>query len=252
MRPVGATQDGGHGAPYGGRHEPMTASSGMRHPLQLVRLLQLASPTLPVGAYSYSQGLESAVASGTVCDERSAAAWIDDALTLAITRFEGPMLMRMLAAAERREAEALQRLNTVFLASRETAELRAETVQMGRSLCRLLAELESTRALVPLLDPLREPAYPCAWACAAVAFELPHDEAYAGYLWSWAENQVMAAIKLVPLGQSAGQRMLAQLALRITSLAAADCGDEMPVNFAPGLAIASSMHESQYSRLFRS
>ena len=124
---------------------------------------------------------------------------------------------------------------------------------MGRSLCRLLGELESTHALLPLLDPLREPSYPCAWACAAVAFAVPHDQAYGAYLWSWAENQVMAAIKLVPLGQSAGQRLLVQLASRIAALASeASGGDDILVNFAPGLAIASSMHETQYSRLFRS
>ena len=223
-----------------------------RNRLQLLRLLQLASPTLPVGAYSYSQGLESAVANGTVFDETSAAAWIDDALTLVITRFEGPMFLQMLAAVESRAITELHRLNALFLASRETAELRAETIQMGRSLCRLLRELECTRALAPLLDPLREPSYPCAWACAAVAFELPHADAYTGYLWSWAENQVMAAIKLVPLGQSAGQRLLASLASRVADLVSRNDSEDMLTNFAPGLAIASSMHETQYSRLFRS
>ena len=218
-----------------------------------MRLLQLASPALPVGAYSYSQGLETAVESGIVCDERSAAAWIDDALTLVMARFEGPMLSRMLDAAERHDADALHVLNALFLASRETAELRAETVQMGRSLRRLLGELEETQVVTALLLPLQEPSYPCVWACAAVAFELAHDEAHAGYFWSWAENQVMAAIKLVPLGQSAGQRILAKLALRIAALARDASGDEeLLANFAPGLAIASSRHETQYSRLFRS
>ena len=233
-------------------HETMTAATHLRS-LQLVRLLQLASPALPVGAYSYSQGLESAVAGGTVCDERSAATWIDDALTLVMARFEGPMLSRMLAAAEHRDADALYGLNTRLLASRETTELRAETVQMGRSLCRLLRELEHTQSMAALLARLLEPSYPCVWACAAVAFEIPHDEAYAGYLWSWAENQVMAAIKLVPLGQSAGQRLLVSLASGIAALAdAPDFDDDLLANFAPGLAIASSRHETQYSRLFRS
>ena len=218
-----------------------------------MRLLQLASPTLPVGAYSYSQGLESAVASGTVFDEPSAAAWIDDALTLVIARFEGPLLLRMLAAAETRAVSELHRLNALFLASRETAELRAESVQMGRSLTRLLGELQAARAPVALLERLHEPSYPCAWACAAVAFELACDEACHAYLWSWAENQVMAAIKLVPLGQSAGQRLLVALGARIAQLARnASDGDAIYANFAPGLAIASSMHETQYSRLFRS
>jgi urease accessory protein len=218
-----------------------------------VRLLQLASPALPVGAYSYSQGLESAVESGVVRDEHSAGAWIDDALTLVMARFEGPMLSRMLEAVERRDADALHMLNAQFIASRETAELRAETVQMGRSLCRLLGELQQTQPVAALIAPLQEPSYPCAWACAAVALELAHDEAYTGYLWSWAENQVLAAIKLVPLGQSAGQRILVRLSSRIALLAAAPCrDDDWLANFAPGLAIASSRHETQYSRLFRS
>ena len=220
--------------------------------LPLLRLLQLVSPALPVGAYSYSQGLESAVESGIVRDEKSAAAWIEDGLTLVVARFEGPMFLRMLAAAERRDANALCDLNASFLAGRETAELRAETVQMGRSLCRLLGEIEETRPVTATLERLQEPSYPCAWACAAAAFEVGHDAAYAGYLWSWAENQVLAAIKLVPLGQSAGQRTLARLASRIAALAPKPDGDDLLANFAPGLAIASSDHETQYSRLFRS
>ena len=220
---------------------------------QLLGLLQLASPTLPVGAYSYSQGLESAVESGTVFDEMSAADWIEDVLTLVIARFEGPMLLRMLDAAERGLTADLHALNANFLASRETAELRAETVQMGRSLCRLLKELEHARGVDPLLRRLHEPSYPCAWACAAIAFELPYDEAYTAYLWAWSENQVLAAIKLVPLGQSAGQRMLVRLSTRISLLAASpQIGDDALSNFSPGLAIASSRHETQYSRLFRS
>src|SRR5262245_49848324 len=119
----------------------MTAAAS-RNRLQLLRLLQLASPTLPVGAYSYSQGLESAVARGVVIDEHSTGAWIDDTLTLVTTRFEGPTLLSMLTAADDRNASELHRLNALFLASRETAELRAETIQMGRSLRRLLSELE--------------------------------------------------------------------------------------------------------------
>ena len=225
-----------------------------RSPLQLIRLLQLASPVLPVGAYSYSQGLESAVETGTVRDESSAAVWIDDALMQVVARFEGPILLRMLAAMAQSEPDELYALNRLFLASRESAELRAETVQMGRSLSRLLGELEQTGPSAAVLGALEEPAYPCAWACAAVAFELTHAEAYAGYLWSWTENQVLAAVKLVPLGQSAGQRILAQLASRISSIAttAENSAEQQLTNFAPGLAIASSMHETQYTRLFRS
>ncbi len=232
-------------------HSAVTAQSLDVH--GLVRLLQLASATLPVGAYSYSQGLESAVESGIVTGETSALAWIEDALALVTASFEGPMLKRMLDAVQLAAVADLNALNAIFLASRETAELRAETVQMGRSLCRLLAEIEDTRPLLKLVGELPEPSYPCAWACAANAFHVPRAHAYGAYLWAWAENQVMAAVKLVPLGQSAGQRMLVRLGSLISVLAgAADCDDEHLSNFAPGLALASTAHETQYSRLFRS
>ena len=231
-------------------------SAGTAHTLDahgLVRLLQLASPTLPVGAYSYSQGLESAVESAIVTDEASALAWIEDTLAFVTASFEGPLLKGMLDAVLRGAAADLNSLNAIFLAGRETAELRAETVQMGRSLCRLLAEIDDMRPVLPLVGALREPSYPCAWACAAVAFNVPCAHAYCAYLWAWAENQVLAAVKLVPLGQSAGQRMLVQLGHVISTLAAAaDSDDECLSNFAPGLALASTAHEVQYSRLFRS
>lgn len=220
--------------------------------VQLLRLLQLASPTLPVGAYSYSQGLESATEAGVVRDEASAGAWIEDMLAFAIAGFEGPMFVRMLAAACPGDGDQLAALNADFLASRETAELRAETVQMGRSLTRLLRETQAERSLLALLDGLEEPSMPCAWACAAQAFALPPALAYPAYLWAWTENQVMAAVKLVPLGQSAGQRLLLKLAAAIALHAEASPQDDALANFAPGLALASSAHETQYSRLFRS
>jgi urease accessory protein len=220
---------------------------------QLMRLLQLSSPTLPVGAYSYSQGLEWAAAQGTVHDEASARTWIEDLLRFSIASFELPCLMQMLEAARLDDALALRRLNSMFLASRESAELRAETVQMGRSLVRLFGELQQTHQVRSLLDGMPEPAYPCAWACAAVAFELPQAQCRAAYTWAWIENQVLAAIKLVPLGQSAGQRML----LALTSLGAELCEEPLAAiedwtSFAPGFGLASIAHETQYTRLFRS
>lgn len=229
------------------------AATAAQSRLRLMRLLQLASPVLPVGAYSYSQGLEQAVEIGIVSDEASAAAWIADALELSFTAYEGPVLVRMLAAAGRAAKDELHGLNAEFLASRESAELRAETVQMGHSAARLLAEMAETRPVLVLLSGLEQPSYPCAWACAATAFELPAEDAYAAYLWSWLENQVMAAVKLVPLGQSAGQRMLARLgATAAMHVAHAERPPETWTNFAPGLALASVLHETQYSRLFRS
>ena len=202
---------------------------------KLARLLQLVSPTLPVGAYSYSQGLESAIEAGIVKDAASAEQWTADVLELSVARIELAVLRRQLEGPT-------QETNDLFLASRETAELRAETLQMGQSLAKLLAELG-------IEVPIEEPALPTAFACAARAWSIaPHDAAV-GYLWAWLENQVMAAIKAVPLGQTAGQKMLLELGGRLDEIARRE---PQWTNFAPGLAVLSARHESQYSRLFRS
>lgn len=202
----------------------------------LVRLLQLASPALPVGAYSYSQGLEAAVEARIVQDAASAEGWIADALELAMGRFEAPVLWRMMQG---------EVLNDLFLGSRETAELRAETVQMGYSLKRLVSQLDLGEV------PEAEPAYPSAYAFAVERMKLDPREALLAYLWSWLENQVMAAVKAVPLGQTAAQKILLCLGERLPGIARRAETAE-PVNFTPGLAVLSARHETQYSRLFRS
>jgi urease accessory protein len=209
----------------------------------LVRLLQLASPTLPVGAYSYSQGLESAIDAGIVHDAPSAGRWIGDVLEFSVAGMELPVLFKMLE-----NKEALAHWNAIFLASRETAELRAETVQMGYSLNRLLPELGIEPAAI------EEPAFPAAFAAAVNAWQIDPHDALQAYLWSWLENQVMAAVKAVPLGQTDGQKLLLSLGERIAPLAAraAAMSDDELGNFAPGLALLSSRHETQYSRIFRS
>jgi urease accessory protein len=201
--------------------------------MNLPRLLQLASPTLPVGAYSYSQGLEAAVEAGIVKDAASAERWIADVLEITVARSDAPLLWRMLHGEDR---------NEVFIASRETAELRAETLQMGHSLCRLLAELG-----VPGV-PQGDVAFPTAYALAARSWDIDPRAALLAYLWSWLENQVMAAVKLVPLGQTAGQKILLSLGPRLEKFAR----ESEFSNFAPGLAVLSARHETQYSRLFRS
>ena len=200
--------------------------------MNLARLLQLASPALPVGAYSYSQGLEAAVEAGIVHDAATAEQWIGDVLEFAVA----PMDAKIIVDSMEKQID----LNELYLASRETAELRAETVQMGYSLCRLLGELGVADV------PQGEVAFPVAFAFAARSWGFPAEEAVQAYLWSWLENQVMAALKAVPLGQTAGQKMLLSLSGRLS------CEKENFVNFAPGLAVLSSNHETQYSRLFRS
>lgn len=225
---------------------------------RLARLLQLASPTLPVGAYSYSQGLESAVETGVVHDAASAQNWIADVLELSMASMEAPVLLRLIRAWAQADFAAVEYWNALFLASRETAELRAETVQMGYSLTRLLNELgesgEAVASSFAQLHGIDEPAFPTAYACAAAHWRIESSPALIAYLWSWSENQVMAALKAVPLGQTDGQRSLLALGARLDTIAqtAAARTDNELGNFAPGLAMFSSRHETQYSRLFRS
>lgn len=218
----------------------------------LVRLLQLASPALPVGAYSYSQGLEAAVEAGLVKDGESAGRWIGEVLELSVASLEAPLLARLLEAFAAGDRAAASRWNDEFLASRESAELRAETVQMGYSLRRLAKELDLPGAAG--LEAFEEVSFPAAFAAVAAGWSIPREEAVAAYLWAWAENQVMAALKAVPLGQTDGQRVLLSLGARLPAAARAalSAQDGDLVNFAPGLAILSSRHETQYSRLFRS
>jgi urease accessory protein len=209
--------------------------------VNLSKLLQLASPTLPVGAYSYSGGLEAAVEAGVVKDAASAEQWIGDVLEFSVARMEAPMLLGFLSGD-------FVQTNEEFLASRETAELRAETVQMGYSLNRLIKDLGIGEV------PLEEPSFPAAFAFAATHWKIEPEAALQAYLWAWIENQVMAAVKAVPLGQTDGQRMLLGLGERISALIPKilSMKDEDVGNFSPGLALLSSRHETQYSRLFRS
>lgn len=207
--------------------------------MNLAKLLQLASPALPVGAYSYSGGLEAACEAGIVTDAASAERWIGDVLAFSVARMELPLLARMMTDMA---------WNETFLASRETAELRAETVQMGYSLNRLFKDLGLGEV------PVEQPSFPAAFAYAAAKWAIAPEAALQAYLWAWIENQVMAAVKAVPLGQTDGQRILLSLGNLLPSLTskAMQMEDEDVGNFAPGLAMLSSQHETQYSRLFRS
>lgn len=224
--------------------------------LQLARLLQLASPALPVGAYTYSQGLEWAVESGLIRDEASAGRWIADLLTHGIGRYEAPLVFALMTAWTAAEQTTIRRLNDEFLASRETAELRAETAQMGFSLRRLVRDLRdaSLAGVGETVETLPEVAFPVVWAGIAATWKIDPSAALTAYLWAWAENQVMAALKAVPLGQASGQRLLAELGGRIPDIAvdALKLPESEWSNFTPAFAIACARHETQYSRLFRS
>ena len=216
--------------------------------MNLAKLLQLASPTLPVGAYSYSGGLEAACEEGAVTDAASAERWIGGVLEFSMARMEVPILFSFILNFSKKDISKIENSNQFFLASRESAELRAETVQMGYSLNRLFKDLGLGEV------PVEEPSFPAAFAYAAAQWKIEPEAALQAYLWAWLENQVMAAVKAVPLGQTDGQRMLLSLGNRIEELVkrAMQMKDEEIGNFAPGLALLSARHETQYSRLFRS
>jgi urease accessory protein len=221
----------------------------------LLHLLQLASPSLPIGAYSYSQGLESALESGTVKDEATARIWIVDALHHVVARFEAPILWRLLQAFAARDADAIHTWTETFIAARDTAEFRAETIQMGYSLTRLMTDLQiADDGLLGLLQAQSEVPLPTALAYAAVALQVPPEAALLGMLFSWAENQVLACVKSVPLGQVSGQRLLLSLApeLEAATRQAQELQDDELSNWSPGLSLLSMQHEVQYSRLYRS
>lgn len=223
--------------------------------LALTRLLQLASPMLPVGAYSYSQGLEWAIEEGTVHNAVSAEEWIGDVLEFSLASFELPLLWRMCHAWQAEDQQQLNYWNDFFIAGRETAESHAETLQMGYSLRRLLESLNDEQKL-PLeqLQQITPITFPASYACAVVSWQIPFVAALQAYVWSWIENQISAAMKAIPLGQTDGQRTLFALAGRLPQLIEDSCrvADDEISNFAPGLTFAGCRHETQYSRLFRS
>lgn len=221
----------------------------------LLHLLQLASPSLPIGAYSYSQGLEAALEQGLVKDAATARAWIVDTLHDVVARFEAPILWRLLQAFATRDADAVAHWTETFVAARDTAEFRAETIQMGYSLARLVQELEVGDAgLRALLEAQPEVPLPTALACAAVGLDVPAEAALLGALFAWAENQVLVCVKSVPLGQVAGQRLLLSLQPELERAARTAQGldDDQLSNWSPGLSLLSMQHEVQYSRLYRS
>lgn len=233
---------------------PITSTEAMRL-AELTALLHLASPALPIGAFSYSQGLEAAVEARWIVDADSARAWMEDGLQHVLARAELPFIAHQLERWRRHDADALAAADRQFRASREAAELRRETEQMGWSLKQLALALEwgdeARRATLAALTPLSQPT---AFAFAAAAHEISTDAALAAYAFAWAENQVAAAIKAVPLGQLAGQRMLvAARAVIDDAVALALATPPEGINtFSPMLGVFSARHETQYSRLFRS
>jgi len=223
----------------------------------LLQLIWLASPALPVGGFSYSEGLEAAIDQGLVHHEASCTQWLTDQLLLTQARGDMAAIAQAVPAWQAMDTARLQQLNAWVLATRESSEMRLQTVQMGKSLLDWLRNLQghcpaSPEALQCLAD--LPPTYPLAYALALACTQAPLDQALQAYAFGWAENMTQAALKAVPLGQSSGQRMLAVLARTIPEAVhtALTRTDETRQAFSPMLAILSSRHETQYSRLFRS
>jgi urease accessory protein len=220
--------------------------------LATLRLLQLVSPALPVGAFAYSEGLEAAVHAGAVRDEASAGRWIRGRLGHGVARTDGPLLARLHAAWTAGDDDAVLRWTHVAGALRETRQLRDADRDMGQALARLLAALDIAGARPWITRP--GATFPTLFALAAVRWAISAEAAIAGLLWSWLEAQTTAAIKLVPLGQTAGQRLLLAAADDIPAAVAAAlaCADDDLGAVTPGAAIAAAHHETLEVRLFRS
>lgn len=221
----------------------------------LMRLMWLASPALPVGGFSYSEGLEAAVEAGHVHDEASAGRWVLDQLALGLGRADLPLLAQAYGAWHSSDLPRITALNDWVRRTRESSEFRQQTEQMGRSLHDWLRQRAPGDERVAFLGQLSPaPTWPMAFALAALHAGATAREALIACAFGWAENMVQAALKAVPLGQSAGQRILDQAVEAIgpvvdTALATPDDARRA---FTPMLAILSAQHEAQYSRLFRS
>jgi urease accessory protein len=216
----------------------------------LLQLIWLASPALPIGGFSYSEGLESAVDRGLVGDEKSATQWLADQLHLTLARSDLAVIGEAIPAWREGNVEGVERLNDWIMHTRESSESRQQTEQMGRSMVEWLKSVQpqtAARATHPL-------SYPLAFALAASACDATPRECLLAFAFGWAENMMQSAIKSVPLGQSAGQRILLRLAHEIPAAvdAALALPDDRRQAFSPMLAILSAQHEAQYSRLFRS
>ena len=231
-------------------------------PSSLLQLIWLASPALPVGGFSYSEGLEAYIYRAQVAPENIAndttndwlVNWLCDQLHLSLTRGDLAVIAQAIPAWRNSDLNRISELNDWLLQTRETSELRAQAEQMGRSLCNWLRNHDGINTAQLAQCEQLPPTYPIAFALAAAQLDASVSDCLLTYAFGWAENMVQAAIKSVPLGQTAGQRILARLSQHIPAAVqtAIDLPDDERQAFSPMLAILSSQHETQYSRLFRS
>ncbi len=224
-------------------------------PSALLHLMRLASPSLPVGGFSYSDGFEAACEAGIATTEPAALGWLLDQLHLALARADLAAVAHATRAWRRHDAARIAELNAWLTTTRETSESRQQGEQMGRSLAQWLRQQAVPDVRLATLSALEPaPTWPIAFALAGATVTAPIRDVLLAFAAGWAENMAQAAMKTIPLGQAAGQRILAGLSAAIPDAVAAASRlplDEMQA-FTPMLAILSSQHEAQYSRLFRS
>jgi urease accessory protein len=223
----------------------------------LLRLLQLASPALPVGAFSYSEGLEMLVYQQRITTQAQLRHWLEQELRHGAIRLDGALMLRCHRVSATGDWSELLSWNQWLSVSRETEELRLQSEQMGRSLLRLLLQLTPPLGMPePILAQLQGDHchFATAFGLAAAHWAIAQEPALLGYLQSWATNLVAAAVKLIPLGQTVGQQLLFDLqpALVQASQMIPQLQDDDLETCGWGLSLASMEHEMQYSRLFRS
>lgn len=237
------------------RIQIITMNINMASPVKLNRLLQLCSANLPVGGFSFSQGLEYATEMGWVNNQKSTFEWIELNLNESIARTDLALLKRLYLALENNDFESFKEHNQHLIACRESSELRLADVAMGKALIRLLKQLDTVDS-----EPYRElfkqaqSSFVSVFAIAAYLFQLDLISAQSGYCWTYLDNQVAAATKLVPLGQTQAQNLLFELSDKVAgaiNIANHIEDDDIGASL-PRLAMASAWHETQYTRLFRS
>lgn len=222
--------------------------------VELLYFLQLVSPALPVGAYSYSEGIEALVEAGTISNQQSLQHWLEQELRYGAIRLEVAVMIRAYHAVQNKDIEALRYWNCWLSAARETEELRTSSWQMGRSLVKLLGKLQPQ--VLPVVDAVGNPCnYAIAFGIAAASWKIePLSSVVLGYLHSWTTNLVTAGVKLIPLGQTAGQQVIMNLSFDLLNAATEilTLSDDDLCSCSWGLSLASMAHETQYTRLFRS
>ena len=226
--------------------------AGSINNLSLLKLMQLSSPTLPVGAFAYSQGLESAIECGHISNRETLTAWLKDSLVFCLKNVDLPLFVRLFDCWKQGDEIGVQVWNQNLFAQRETRELRDEDHQLGLALARLLDDLGIAEAKT--LRKKNKLCFLTLFTLASAKWNIEVEQAANGFIWSWLDNQIAAAIKLVPLGQTDGQRVLSDLLPIIPDIVEQGLAikdDEIGASL-PMMAILSSQHEVQYSRLFRS